>query len=146
MDYPYGMFDTFRPTASRLKTDRLMRSDGYTTNGHWAFMTDFEPDFIKKLADNKSKPSMKSLLDMGKKAKCEMKLVNSFKFLGNIPAVKFENGKRSCWFNAYYVSLFDKIAAGVEKKFYQEDETSPLFVKDESGKIIIGMIMRIKTE
>ena len=139
-----GEMNNFNPTKSKTIGNRLMRNQGWTSNGMWALMTSLEPKFIAELknipADLKDQPDIERVIkDAENNQEMEIKNTEILLDYYQNPLVLLSDKPGSeikIWVNAYYLALFYKLKF-ITPKFYKS--RTSILVKN--GEQTIGALM-----
>ena len=136
----WGIKDIAKPTPAKIGVDRIIRNQGYTTNGYWMIRTDLETKYTNKIREVEQKPEITKILDAVKDATNEMKIENRLAYHSSL-VVALSCETFTTWINVYFLGMFSEV--GMSLKFYQKDALAPMYVKNEKDEVI-GVIMPIR--
>lgn len=132
----------FKASRTRIlgKEPRIMRNEGFMTNGYIAIKEELEPKYIKELKNTvDDPPSVLKILSSFDEQYVEFEVTPIVEAVGEDAYVLLRNEKldKDLWANVYYVSLFLDLDGKVS--FWSKAERGPVFVK-MNGEII-GIVM-----
>ena len=143
----------FRDSKSRVEYDNLMRSGDWTTNGYWAILTSFEPNYLSELKTRtESKPKVQELIDsIDKNDLVPVRVTDELSLCGNNVIVKMvEKDDPSIvdtivtiWVNVYFLTMFMNLKTASCSFFVEKKNHDRIVVKNSHDEII-GVIMTVR--
>lgn len=133
----------FPPSRTKVlkKSQRLMRNDGYTTNGYWLIKTEFEPEWMEELKEKDGKPEVLGLIERATAQELVelTRVTDMVRIDGGVPIVVFKDGMGDqVLVDAFYLSFFIKCFKKQRFDYFKPPHERTLIVK--SGQTILGLV------
>lgn len=126
--------------------NRLIRKDGYTTDGYFLIRTDLETYWLQKKASTiDGNPNVQFVVDKAQEAVAELELVQPYacKVNDGIKMLELKGSNEKVYINPEFLKQFRKVK-DLQLYYSKIFKYTPVVVKD--GEKFAGLIMPIRVD